>query len=67
MAFGEKEIDERPKRVYRPLNESCGFREPVRDGMNMSDVDRACERWLRDNDPSYKAGCVSNSYIEYYD
>lgn len=54
------------KRPYRPLNESCGFREPVRDGMCMTDVDRACERWLRKNDPTYRMGTISNSYIDYF-
>ena len=43
------------KRAYRPLNETCGVREPARDLMNFLDVDRACERWLRKHDPSYKS------------
>lgn len=54
------------KRPYRPLNESCGVRGPKRDGINFSDVDRALERWLRKNDPDYKTGSVSNSYIDYF-
>jgi len=34
--------------------------------MCMTDVDRACERWLRKNDPTYKTGTISNSYIDYF-
>lgn len=61
-----KKIDTRVKRTYRPLNQTAGMREPKRDGMNFADVDRALERWLRKNDPDYRTGSISTSYIDYF-
>jgi hypothetical protein len=55
----------RIKRRYRHPKALTGIREPVRDLHCFADVDRACEKWLTKNDPSYTKNCVSSTFIEY--
>ena len=53
------------KRPYRHPLGLVGYKEPVRDGFNLSELDRALTKWLEDNDPNYKSNPVPTTYIEY--
>ncbi len=61
-----KPKDVRIKRTYRHINATVGVRSHDRDGMNLTDVDKACEKWLRKHDPGYRKGVISSHYIDYY-
>ena len=61
---GKKTEETISKRKYRHLKGLSGYKEPVRDGHNFSDVDRALTKWLRKNDPTFKAGVISSHFID---
>lgn len=60
-----RQKSETPKRRYRHPKALTGIREPVRDLHNFADVDRACERWLLKNDPTYRRGSISSTFIDF--
>jgi len=53
------------KRPYRHPLGLVGYKEPVRDGFNLSELDRALTKWLRENDPNFHTNPVPCTYIEY--